>query len=93
MAMPPGHRNWRPFGDVPEPDPPPEPEEQVGDLDDAAIIIGDPLLKHRFERFVGLGFTIPQSRRLALDRAVDTHEAKTLVAKGCPIHLAFDILS
>ena len=91
--MPPGHRGWLP-GRRDEPDPTPDEDDPaIGDLDDAAIIIADPVLKHRFERFTGLGFTIPQARRMALDRNIDTWQAKNLIRKGCDPMLAFDILS
>lgn len=85
-----------PFAPRPDREPDPTPDEDdpaIGDLDDAARIAGDKVLKMRFERFVALGFTIPQARRMALDRGVDTWKAKDLIRKGCDPMIAFDILS
>lgn len=76
---------------------PTEPEQveepTIGDLTDAELIASDKVLRHRFDRFVALGFTIPQSRVLTLDKSVDTHYARRLIQRGCDILLAFDILS
>lgn len=46
----------------------------------------------RVRRFCELGFTLWQSRRLAQVQD-DWHRAQLLLADGCPIELAFDLLS
>lgn len=46
----------------------------------------------RVRRFVALGFTLWQARRLAHVQA-DWHTAEVLLGDGCPVVLAFDLLS
>ena len=43
--------------------------------------------------FRDLGMTIPQARKLALDKYVDLDRSRKLIASGCDPLLAFDILS
>ena len=52
----------------------------------------DAVVRHRLEHFRELGFNLRQ--RKALIRAnADWHEAQKLLDAGCPIDIAFDILS
>lgn len=52
----------------------------------------DAVVRHRLEQFRDLGFNLPQ--RKALIRAgADWHEAEKLLNAGCPLDIAFDILS
>lgn len=46
----------------------------------------------RLEKFRDLGFNPRQRAKLAA-AAVDWHEANRLLADGCPVDVAFDILS
>jgi hypothetical protein len=43
-------------------------------------------------RFLELGFTLRQARRLA-DSVAGWHEAEALLAAGCPVDLVFDLLT
>lgn len=68
---------------VPEPAPEPEPRKPT----EAEIVH-----THTRLRFEELGFTYMQAERLAEERA-DWWQAKALLERGCPVHLAFDLLS
>ena len=52
----------------------------------------DPVVRHQLEQFRELGFNIRQRKALITARA-DWHEAKKLLDAGCPLDIAFDILS
>jgi len=49
------------------------------------------ILAWRDEQFTAMGFGLAQSALLACSKA-DLHDARELVKRGCPLHLAFDIL-
>lgn len=52
----------------------------------------DAVVRHQLERFRDLGFNLRQ--RKALIRAgSDWHQAEKLIEAGCPVDVAFDILS
>lgn len=44
------------------------------------------------QQFERLGFTPPQAERLVSEGA-DWHEAEGLVKHGCPVDIAFDLLT
>ncbi len=50
------------------------------------------VLHWRIRRFLKLGFTLQQARTLAAGEA-HWQEAERILAAGCPIPLAFDVLS
>lgn len=52
----------------------------------------DHVVRHRLERFRDLGFNIRQRKALVRANA-DWHEAQKLLQAGCPLDIAFDILS
>lgn len=61
---------------------------------DLEEIMRDKVLQWRCAQFVKAGFTTHQARRMTLDRTVDLHFViHRLVGRGCPHHLAFDIVS
>lgn len=67
----------------------------VAEEDDVAVkqpVGVDPVWAHRVRMFRELGFN-PFQRRALADKGRDWHEAKELLAAGCPIDVAFDILS
>jgi hypothetical protein len=55
--------------------------------DPAARVLG-----WRIEQLIAVGFDGDSAFMLALDRAVDLHEAIELVRRGCPPHTAVRIL-
>ena len=65
---------------------PPETVEECGP-DPAARV-----LSWRIEQLILVGFDSDAAFVLALDRAVDLHEATELVRRGCPPNTAFRIL-
>lgn len=57
------------------------------------LILADKVLQHRCKRLLDAGLTLQQARDLALDRAVDLHlVTETLVGRGCPPALAYEIV-
>ena len=50
------------------------------------------VLSWRIEQLILVGFDSDAAFVLALDRAVDLHEATELVRRGCPPNTAFRIL-
>lgn len=79
----------RPLGEEPQPEASTEvPYHEPTDLD---LILADKVLQWRCKVFIDLGMTIPQARKLALDKAVDTNFVRGLVARGCAPTVAFDI--
>jgi hypothetical protein len=46
----------------------------------------------RIDRFIELGFTYRQARRLA-EKQADWHSAETLLKHGCPLDLVRHLLS
>jgi hypothetical protein len=59
---------------------------------DASSSDDEQLVRWRRRCFLQLGFNRAQARRLAELRA-DWHAAEALLAAGCPLDLAFDIIS
>ena len=57
-----------------------------------APIEDDAIWRWRLDEFFRLGFNLRQRLVLA-DRGVSPHDAEILIAKGCPVDVAFDILS
>lgn len=56
-------------------------------------ILADKVLQWRCKVFLDLGMTLPQSRRLTLQKSADLNEARGLIKNGCSPTLAFDILA
>lgn len=57
------------------------------------LILADKVLQHRCKRLLEVGFPLDQARDLALDRSVDLHTVtETLVGRGCPPALAYEIV-
>ena len=52
----------------------------------------DAVDQHKLERFRDLGFNLRQ-RKTLIRSGADWHEAKKLIDAGCPLDIAFDILS
>ena len=50
------------------------------------------VLSWRIEQLIAVGFDSDAAFVLALDRAVDLHDATELVRRGCPPNTAFRIL-
>lgn len=85
-----------PFGRTPSPPPAPRPEEEGGrgDGGPGPALEDRSVQGWRYRELVRAGFTPQQAAALADRRDVDLHHACALVrARGCPPHLAFDILS
>ena len=66
-------------------------------MDEAEVSAGqiterEAVWEHRVKMFRLLGFNPYQRRHLA-DSAADWHDAKDLIDAGCPVDIAFDILS
>jgi hypothetical protein len=66
----------------------PEPAESAEPADTP---IHDPVLRHRFLRFLSFGMTVRQAETLAIDKSVDTHDVEQMIDRGCPPDIAFDI--
>lgn len=65
----------------------PETEEQID------VLLADPVVRWRAERFASLGFTPGQTRTLALAKHVAPYDVGRLLDRGCPHDIAFDIVS
>lgn len=52
----------------------------------------DNVFKNRMTRFLELGFPELEASILA-DSEADWHEAQSMIDDGCPVEIAFDILS
>lgn len=77
-----------------ETEPEQTPEADPGPGDEIDEIMVDPVLRWRAERLVAAGLNPRQARAIALRRHVDLHfVTDTLLARGCPPDLAFDIAS
>jgi len=61
-------------------------------LEDSAPDPAARVLGWRIEQLILVGFDSDAAFVLALDRAVDLHEATELVRRGCPPNTAFRIL-
>jgi len=61
-------------------------------LEDSAPDPAARVLGWRIEQLIRVGFDSDAAFVLALDRAVDLHEATELVRRGCPPNTAFRIL-
>ncbi len=84
------------FPYAPQPEREPTDPEQVepDEAPDIDVFVADSVLRHRAARFAEMGFNPRQARALALDRRIETHRVeKRLIARGCPVDLAFDIAS
>lgn len=53
----------------------------------------DAVIVWRVEILIGAGYTDEQAVVLAQNTEVDLHRAVDLLERGCPAHIAFDILS
>jgi len=62
--------------------------EAPGEVDEEAVRV----YHWRVHRFLALGFTLRQARRLA-SLHVEWHSAEKLLEQGCPVDLVFDLLS
>lgn len=83
------------FPFAPKPDRnPTDPEQVEPEMTDIERIASDKVLQHRASTLADHGFTPQQARVLALDRTVDIRWViNSLVKKGCPVDVAFDIAS
>ena len=81
------------FGKKPDP-PPQEPEPQEfldADLERKLNLL-EKTLAHRAIHLLELGFTLEQVMVLVHTPDI-VHAAEPLITKGCPVHVAFDLLS
>lgn len=76
----------------PEPEPPVDPEAPLDEDLRRKLEMLDPAVAHRAGCLLDMGFTLEQT--LVLAKIPDiAHAAKPLIDKGCPVHIAFDLLS
>ena len=64
----------------------------TGVLEEHAPNFAARVLSWRIEQLIAVGFDSDAAFVLALDRAVDLHDATELVRRGCPPNTAFRIL-
>ena len=76
----------------PEPPGPPEPDE-IDDEDlQRKLSLLEKTLAHRAIALLDLGFTLEQVMVLVHTPDI-VHTAEPLILNGCPVHVAFDLLS
>lgn len=73
------------FSKKPEPEPTPTPQEEHGFL--------DKIEAYRVEEFLRLGFSESVALEFAVRREIDLHQARRMLARGCPLSTAYRILS
>lgn len=80
-------------GRAKKPDPlPVEPQEIDDDELERKLEMLDPTLARRAKLLLDMGFTIEQVMSLVRINDI-AHSAQALVDQGCPVHIAFDLLS